>query len=92
MNVKPTDHITPRIPDGYYTRSMAARIIGRSESTLKRWEDTGSIVLKNETWIGGVRVKLYSEADIDKLRVIKSTKKVGRPKKEVEAQWTPKQH
>lgn len=73
------------IPDGWHTRGDAAKRVGRSRDTLKRWASDGTYAPTGYITRGQLKVWLYSTEDIDNLINIASGKKAGRPKKETDS-------
>lgn len=53
-----------------YTTSQAARMIGRSEDTVKRWRDEGVFRPAERRDFGDLQVWLYTSEDIKALRKI----------------------
>jgi hypothetical protein len=72
--------IRAAIPDGYYTRKMAADLIGRSYDTIKRWEDNGFVKPSGYVRMGMLDVPVYSRTGIETLRKVAKSQKPGRPK------------
>lgn len=68
-------------PDGYYTRGMAAKMVGRSIDTLKRWHDEGVYVATRQVAYGELLVWAYSDEDIAELKKIAADYKPGRKPK-----------
>lgn len=70
------------VPDGYYTRAMAAARVGRSVDTLKRWQETGLYKPRFQMTVGkGLHVWLYSDHDIDAMKEVASMQRSGRKAK-----------
>lgn len=70
------------VPDGYYTRAMAAAKVGRSVDTLKRWQETGLYKPKFQMMVGqGLHVWLYSEHDIEAMKEVAAMQRRGRKAK-----------
>ncbi|MBA2591157.1 MAG: MerR family transcriptional regulator [Gammaproteobacteria bacterium] len=61
--------------------ARAARLIGRSAVTLRRWDHTGVFSARRDPT--GDRV--YTPADLVELREIAATRRAGRPRKNQEA-------
>lgn len=70
-------------PDKMYTRVQAARIIGRSPDTLKRWQKKGLALPSVRMKAGQLLVWLYTDDDIEILKHVASTCKPGRKPKGV---------
>lgn len=70
------------IPDGWYARSTAAALIGRSKDTLKRWQREGTYEPSGYIVKGELTIWLYSDEDIEAMQDIAGSMKAGRPKKE----------
>lgn len=67
------------VPSGnYHTRRRAAERVGRSVDTLKRWQRDGTFVPTRSMKVGELTVWLYSDADIETMKVIASTMHPGR--------------
>lgn len=62
--------ISKLTPAGWYTRKAAATAIGRSRETIKRWEQLGLCSPSGYSQFGSLKVWLYHEDDLDKLRAI----------------------
>lgn len=73
-----------RIPPGFYTRSQASRLVGRSVDTLKRWHKKGLVVPSSFIEAGSLKVWAYSEEDIGRLVAVAVTQKPGRKPKRIE--------
>lgn len=75
------------VPDGWHTRADAAKKVGRTVSTLKRWQDDGTYLPSGSMTIGPgkggkkVNVWLYSDSDIDAMLRITAKMKPGRKPK-----------
>ena len=67
------------IPDGWHSPGQAARLIGRSKETLKRWIKDGTYSPSGYMVCGKLTIHLYSDDDIAILRDIVGMKKPGRP-------------
>jgi len=68
------------VPEGYHTRTEAARLTERDRDTLRRWHKTGTFPATHFVQAGKLKVWLYSDEDIEKLRNIAAEMKIGRPK------------
>jgi DNA-binding transcriptional MerR regulator len=66
-----------------YTITEAAKKVGRSTDTLRRWQEDGTFSPDDSVQMGKLKVRLYTDADIERLRKIAKAKKPGRPKKTV---------
>jgi MerR HTH family regulatory protein len=58
-----------------------ARLVGRSEATIRRWDEAGLFAPRRDR--NGHRV--YGPEDIEALRVLKASRKPGRPPKSAKA-------
>ena len=67
-----------------YTKEEAAKLIGVSLSTIKRWKESGQFVPIETRSFGLIVVDLYTPEDIPVLQAIKKTNHPGRKKKNVE--------
>lgn len=56
--------IGTKVPEGYYTRAAAARVIGRHPDTLTAWRKHGILIPSAYMKAGKLDVYLYSEEDI----------------------------
>ena len=56
---------------------VLARLVGRSEATIRRWDEAGLFAPRRDR--NGHRV--YGPEDIEALRALKATRKPGRPPK-----------
>jgi DNA-binding transcriptional MerR regulator len=75
------------LPDKTYTRSKASKLVNRSTDTLKRWHHSGLLVPSTQMQAGKLRVWLYTEEDITKLKQIAATRRPGRkPKSDIVTQ------
>lgn len=70
-------------PDKLYTRAKAARLVGRSPDTLKRWHKSGIATPSARMRAGELLVWLYTDKDIEHLRRVASTQRPGRKPKGV---------
>lgn len=63
-----------------YTVQQAAALVGRSVDTLKRWQKTGVYAPSDENaeHFGKLRVPLYTDDDIKKMRQVAREQKPGR--------------
>jgi len=59
------------------TTAEAARVAGISRATLQVWIKDGRIKAPKTRLIGGTAVRLWSKADIDRVRKFKGTLKSG---------------
>lgn len=65
----------------YVTIGQAAKEVGRSTRTLKRWKAGGKVQApRNYTEAKGARINLYTPEDIDELRTYAKTTRPGRPR------------
>jgi len=73
-----------RAYDGEYaTVSEAAKSVGRSVRTLKRWRSEGKVSAPSHyVSLGQGTVNLYSKSDIKELQAYKATTKPGRRRKQ----------
>ena len=67
------------IPEGFYTRAEAAYMIGRSRDTLHRWHKSGRYQASKAMQVGKVQVWLYTDEDIEALKIIRDSIRFGRP-------------
>ena len=67
-----------RTPDNMHTRVAAAYLVGRSVDTLKRWHKQGLVVPSESMQAGKLRVWLYTDDDMMKLRDIAKRQRPGR--------------
>lgn len=69
-------------PPHRHTRVAAAHLTGRSVDTLKRWHKKGLMVPSDYMQAGKLKVWLYTDEDILRLRKVASSQRPGRkPKK-----------
>ena len=66
-----------------YTKEEAARLVGVSLSTIKRWKESALFVPSETRAFGSIVVDLYTPEDIPILQQIKRTNHPGRKKKDV---------
>lgn len=78
----PGNGIGQSIPLGWYTRTSAAKKIGRDRTTIIRWEDAGLVTPDGYRNAGKLVIPLYSEKKIRELRRIARSQRPGRKKKE----------
>jgi hypothetical protein len=78
--------IQASIPRGYYTRSEAAKRVGRTTGTLRQWQTKGVFVPTHYIQLGELAVNLYTMEDIKAMRLIAKSMKRGRKPKVVAAQ------
>ena len=67
----------------YITISEAAKVVGRSSRTLKRWKAAGKVEAPRhfvEIGTNNYKVNLYNTDDLDELRTYVDTVKPGRPR------------
>lgn len=50
-----------------YSTSEAAKKCGVHQITLQRWVSEGKVAAPDKTRVGGVIVRLWTEADVDRL-------------------------
>lgn len=70
-------------PDRMHTRSRAAYLVNRSPDTLKRWHRTGICIPSDSMQAGKLKVWLYTDDDIKRLKETALTQKPGRKKKPI---------
>jgi len=68
-------------PEGWYTVSQVADLIGRSPETIKRWQRAGFYQATNQMSVGKLKVWVYSDDDVAAMREAIKTIKHGRPPK-----------
>lgn len=68
-------------PPHRHTRVAAAHLTGRSVDTLKRWHKKGLVVPSDYMQAGKLRVWLYTDDDILRLRKTAMTQRPGRKPK-----------
>jgi DNA-binding transcriptional MerR regulator len=54
-----------------YSTSQAAKKCGVHHITLQRWVSQGKVAAPKKTRVGGVVVRLWTDADVDRLRKYK---------------------
>ncbi len=64
-----------------YSTSEAAKRIGVSRQTIQAWIDRKRIPTPKLTKVGGVSIRLWTNADIKRARRFKGTTKPGRVRK-----------
>lgn len=69
------------VPEGRYTRTEAAKLVGRSVDTLKRWHHQELTIPSECMQAGKLRVWLYTAEDMDHLKEIAATQRPGRKPK-----------
>lgn len=62
----------------HYTVSEAAELVGKSADTLRRWRQTGFMVPSKKVTMGEQTIYVYTEADIERLRVLAQVTKRGK--------------
>lgn len=67
-----------RTPANMHTRVAAAYLVGRSVDTLKRWHKKGLAVPSQSMQAGKLRVWLYTDEDLLKLRDVAKYQRPGR--------------
>lgn len=67
-----------KLPDGMYTRAQAARLVGRSKDTIRRWHETGIFVPSHSHEYGKQRVWLYTDEDLAVMRRLAQEIRPGR--------------
>ena len=55
-------------PEGWYTVSQVADLIGRSPETIKRWQRAGFYQATNQMSVGKLKVWVYSDDDVAAMR------------------------
>jgi DNA-binding transcriptional MerR regulator len=70
-----------KAPEGMHVRTDAARLIGRSPDTLKRWHQQGIAIPSECMQAGKLRVWLYTAEDIEHLKEIAASQRPGRKAK-----------
>ena len=69
------------VPDGYHTRNQVARLIKCDPDTLRRWVRQGRFVPQSHMTVGALHINLFSEEDVQALKELKRSIKIGRPPK-----------
>ncbi len=65
-----------------YSTAQTAKIIGVSKNTLLQWLYSGLLREPKRSRVAGVQWRIWSEADIERARKIKGTRKRGpKPKR-----------
>lgn len=82
MHKEPPSGIMASIPEGMFTRSQVADLIGRSKDTIRRWHDTGLYESTHPKKFGEMTVWLYTEEDVENLRKVARETRPGRPRKD----------
>lgn len=67
-----------RTPANTHTRVAAAYLVGRSVDTLKRWHKQGLVTPSQSMQAGKLRVWLYTDDDMMKLRDVAKRQRPGR--------------
>ena len=62
----------------YLTSTEAANAVGITRATLHEWVKRGRVRASKQL---GNRMRLWSESDLARLKAMKGTIKIGRPKK-----------
>lgn len=83
MAAKPwggSNSIGRAVPEGWYTTAEAAKMVGRSQDTVKRWRqgDTPLFMPSRQVQMGRLTVYLYSADDITQMRLLAKTLRPGR--------------
>ena len=65
----------------YLTTTEAAEAVGITRATLHEWIKRGRVRPPKLQLGNGHAVRLWNESDVARLRAVKGTIKVGRPKK-----------
>lgn len=73
------EHIRRQHP-GWVTISEAAKQVGKSVDTLRRWAQQGHGPSRTVR-VGKLRVGIYSEEDIERLKEYAKTVRPGRPRR-----------
>lgn len=83
MSKRPVDSITAQVAAMVpvrFTVAQAARAVGRSTDTLKRWRVSGAVVPSDTVTFGQVTVNLYTLEDIQRLKIHAKAQRPGRKK------------
>lgn len=86
-----SNSIGANVRDGWHTRAEAAVLVGRDSDTLKRWKrkaEAGDTFYDAATpsgymQAGLLKVALYSDEDVEALRLFADNQKSGRRKRTV---------
>lgn len=60
--------IPSKVPEGWYTVSKAAALVGRSADRLTEWRKTGVFIPTGWMQLGQTVVHLYSDEDIEEIK------------------------
>lgn len=66
----PGNSIGRNVPEGWHTTAEAAKAVGRSADTLRRWRDADIFVPSGIMHYKALGVHLYSDEDIEKMKEI----------------------
>lgn len=70
--------VTRQIPEGMYTRTQVAELVGVSVNTVRRWHDRGVYVPEHSQQFGDLKVWLYTDDDVAPMKTIKNEMRPGR--------------
>ena len=73
------DEIVRTMHPPRYTEGQAAKMVGRSKDTLRRWRREQKSKASDKRQFGSVTVPLYTDGDIEGLKVLARQTKPGRP-------------
>lgn len=65
------------IPEGWHTRRQAAKLIGKSSDTIRRWHREGIYEPLGQMPAGQLTVWLYSDEDITNMKKVAATSVQG---------------
>lgn len=81
MSEQSGNTIGATVPDGWHTMAKAARLVGRSRDTLRRWKDDDIFIPSGYMQSGQLQVALYSDADIEAMKELSKTLHPGKRRK-----------
>ncbi len=80
INARDMSHVKPPGYENYVTITECARIVERDISWLRRLERAGRIPVAHRVTVGELQVRLWSPEQVDEIKEILSTMRVGRPR------------
>lgn len=71
------------VPEGWWSTAQAARAVGRTPSTIRRWIREGRVSHSGIMKCGEIDVKLFDASDVEQMIQLAQSTRSGRPKKEI---------
>lgn len=76
--MKPLNAMVRRMHPPRYTTGEVAGMVGRSFDTIARWRRTGLVMPSDSFMFGSVRVWLYTDDDVERLKELAKVQRPGR--------------